>query len=173
MAVKHIVQPLSGLLLLDEETDEYEAFLSAELKKFLDSSDTRNQLSELILDDKFAQVSMVNEVGRTQAATSSRDSLVQPRPLATTEGHHLLREHRPGTTQSAIAANYEAKSSGACQGVSLLGISNEDKTRFSGLILFITYLDVAWRAEHYGKPAKAAECALGCGQRGERSQPRR
>ena len=28
-------------------------------------------------------------------------------------------------------------------------------------------------AEHRGKPAKAAECALGCGRRGERSQPRR
>ena len=37
----------------------------------------------------------------------------------------------------------------------------------------LTYLDVAWRAEHRGKPAKAAECALGCGRRGERSQPRR
>ena len=37
----------------------------------------------------------------------------------------------------------------------------------------LTYLGVAWRAEHRGKPAKAAECALGCGRRGERSQPRR
>ena len=36
----------------------------------------------------------------------------------------------------------------------------------------LTYLGVAWRAEHRGKPAKAAECPLGCGRRGERSQPR-
>ena len=31
---------------------------------------------------------------------------------------------------------------------------------------------LAWRAEHRGKPAKAAECALCCCRRGERSQPR-
>jgi len=37
----------------------------------------------------------------------------------------------------------------------------------------LTYLDVALRARHRGKPAKAAECALGCGRRGELSQPRR
>ena len=37
----------------------------------------------------------------------------------------------------------------------------------------LTYLDVAWRAEHRGKPAKAAECALCCCRRGDRSQPRR
>ena len=37
----------------------------------------------------------------------------------------------------------------------------------------LTYLGVAWRAEHRGKPAKAAECALCCCRRGERSQPRR
>ena len=36
----------------------------------------------------------------------------------------------------------------------------------------LTYLDVALRARHRGKPAKAAECALGCGRRGEPSQPR-
>ena len=32
---------------------------------------------------------------------------------------------------------------------------------------------LAWRAEHRGKPAEAAECALCCCRRGERSQPRR
>ena len=32
---------------------------------------------------------------------------------------------------------------------------------------------LAWRAEHRGKPAKAAECALCCCRRGERSRPRR
>ena len=37
----------------------------------------------------------------------------------------------------------------------------------------LTYLGVAWRAEHCGKPAKAAECALCCCRRGERSKPRR
>ena len=37
----------------------------------------------------------------------------------------------------------------------------------------LTYLDVAWHAEHRGEPAKAAECALCCCRRGERSQPRR
>ena len=37
----------------------------------------------------------------------------------------------------------------------------------------LTYLDVAWRVEHRGKPAKAAECALCCCRRGERSKPRR
>jgi len=37
----------------------------------------------------------------------------------------------------------------------------------------LTYLGVALRARHRGEPAKAAECALGCGRRGERSQPRR
>ena len=37
----------------------------------------------------------------------------------------------------------------------------------------LTYLGVAWRAEHRGKPAKAAECALCCCRRGERSKPRR
>ena len=37
----------------------------------------------------------------------------------------------------------------------------------------LTYLGVACRAEHRGKPAKAAECALCCCRRGERSQPRR
>ena len=37
----------------------------------------------------------------------------------------------------------------------------------------LTYLGVAWRAEHRGKPVKAAECALCCCRRGERSQPRR
>ena len=46
------------------------------------------------------------------------------------------------------------------------------RSDFSGRMA-LTYLGVAWRAEHCGKPAKAAECALCCCRQGERSQPRR
>ena len=37
----------------------------------------------------------------------------------------------------------------------------------------LTYIDVALRVRHRGKPAKAVECALCCCRRGERSQLRR
>ncbi len=122
--MKRTVQPFSGLLYEDE------ASLSAELQMFLDSSETRNLLGGLILDDHLTQASMINKVGRPQATSR-------------VEGHHL-RGQRPETTQSAIAIPAIASSSStpteatssACQGVSLLGNSNKDRRLFAGLMLF-------------------------------------
>ena len=72
-------------------------------------------------------------------------------------------ERHEGTTS---AGNHGGGSSCASRAAKAAG------SGFSGRRA-LTYLDVAWRAEHRGKPAKAAECALCRRRRGERSQPRR
>jgi hypothetical protein len=72
-------------------------------------------------------------------------------------------ERHEGTTS---AGNHGGGSSCASRAAKATG------SGFSGRRA-LTYLDVAWRAEHRGKPAKAAECALCCCRRGERSKPRR